>query len=371
MTISSRLLHTKKLLTENSLDAALISSPADIIYLTDFSYFSDIEREAFLLITKDKQYIATDGRYSHAVKKYLKNFILLEITSQKPFEYQLNQIIQKDKILSLGIETTNITVYEHKKISPLLNKIKHFDLSTLRIKKNDQEIVYIRESCKLSDLAFTYICSKIKAGMTEKIVAFELESYIRKNGADISFPTIVAFGENAAIPHHHTSNRVLNKNELILIDFGVKIDNYCSDMTRTVFLGKATSEQKKVYQTVFNAQQKAIDSINHNLKNNLEINASSIDKVARDYILQLGYPNIPHSLGHGIGLQVHESPNLSPKSKDILKNSMVFSIEPGIYLPAGRQGLPDKFGIRIEDLFSIQNNSLHELTNSPKNLTEL
>ncbi len=364
MTISSRLLRTKKLLTDNSLDAALISSVADIIYLTNFSYFTDTEREAFLLITKDQQYICTDGRYSHAVKKYLKNFILLEITSQKSFEYHLNQIIQQYKILSFGIATNNITVSEHKKISPLIKNIKHFDLSALRIKKDHQEIASIQQACELADLAFTYICGKIKPGMTEKTVAFELETYIRKANYDISFPTIVAFGENAAIPHHHTGSRALNKNEPLLIDFGVKLDNYCSDMTRTIFLGKATNEQKKAYHTVLSAQQKAINSLNHNLKNNLETNASDIDKISREYILEQGYPNIPHSLGHGIGLQVHESPGLSPKSKDILKNNIVFSIEPGIYLP-------DKFGIRIEDLFVIQNNSLHQLTNSPKNLIEL
>jgi Xaa-Pro aminopeptidase len=364
MAKSSHLLHIKKLLTDNYLDAALISSVADIIYLTNFSYFTDIEREAFLLITKDKQYIITDGRYSHAVKKYLKNFTLLEITHQKPFEYHLEKIIQKDNIISLGIETTNITVSEHKKISPKLNKTKHFDLSALRIKKDPQEIACIIKACKLADLAFTYICGQIKAGMTEKMIAFELESYIRKNGADISFPTIVAFGENAAIPHHHTGNTILNKNKPLLIDFGVKIDNYCSDMTRTIFLGIANHEQKKAYQTVLNAQQKAIDSLNHNLKNNLEINASDIDKAARNYIIKQGYPNIPHSLGHGIGLQLHESPTLSAKSKNILENGMVFSIEPGIYLP-------DKFGIRIEDLFVIQDNSLCQLTNSPKTLVEI
>jgi Xaa-Pro aminopeptidase len=362
--ISSRLLNVKKLLTENSLDATLISSLADIIYLTNFPYFSDLEREGFLIITKNNQYIITDGRYSHAVKKYLKNFILLEIGYQKPLEYHLNQIIQKDKILSLGIQTYNITISEYKKISPLIKNKKHFDLSALRIKKDNQEISNIQQACKLADMAFTHICNQIKPGMTEKEVAFELETYIRKTNSDISFPTIVAFGENAAIPHHHTGNRTLNKNELLLIDFGVKFNNYCSDMTRTIFFGKASNEQKEAYQTVLNAQQKAIDSLNHNLINNLETNASNIDKAAKDYIIQLGYPNIPHSLGHGIGIQVHEPPTLSPKSKDILKENMVFSIEPGIYLP-------DKFGIRIEDLFVIQNNSLHQLTNSPKNLIEL
>ena len=142
---------------------------------------------------------------------------------------------------------------------------------------------------------------------------------------------------------------------------GIKYENYCSDMTRTIFIGQPTDEQKKIYQTVLTSQELAIEQFNNETMKQKEIkqiHANEIDKVASDFITSRGFPSIPHSLGHGIGLEVHEAPHLSPKSKEILTNGMVFSIEPGIYLP-------DNMGVRIEDLFTIQNNELTQLTKSP------
>jgi Xaa-Pro aminopeptidase len=366
--MNPRLNNLDKLLTQQSLDATLISSPANIIYLTNFSHFSHTEREAFLLITKKNRYILTDGRYTDAVKKhitemsYKNKFQLTEISSQNSFENLLKNIVEKEKILSLGIETNNITFSEHKKIAPYVKNIKHFDLTELRITKDKEEISAIQKACALGDKTFAFILEKIKPGITEKEVAFEMESFIRKNGAEISFNTIVAFGKNAAFPHHKTSNEQLKNNDVILLDFGVKYENYCSDMTRTIFFGKASPEQKHVYTTVLTAQQKAIEYLEKNIKNQIPL--SCIDKIARDYIISQKFPSIPHSLGHGIGLEVHETPSLSSKSKEIVKNGMVFSIEPGIYLT-------DSIGVRIEDLIAIQDNKVIQLTHSPKNLIEL
>ena len=188
-------------------------------------------------------------------------------------------------------------------------------------------------------------------------MAFELEFFIRKTGAKISFEPIVAFGKNTAIPHHHTGDSKLEKDQFVLLDFGVKYQDYCSDMTRTVFFGSPTKEHQKIYQIVLDAQKAAVDFIKKNLKQNQEIKAQDVDKIAREYIISKGYPIIPHSLGHGIGLQVHERPFLSPKSQDILKPGMIFSIEPGIYIP-------EFGGVRIEDLYLLDYNALHKLTNS-------
>jgi Xaa-Pro aminopeptidase len=372
--LTTRLSEIKKVLTQNQLEASLISSLSNIIYLTDFHHFTDIEREAFILITKTNQYIFTDARYSHAVKTHVKNFKLLETSATTPFTKLLQKIIVQEKINLLGIEEDNVTIEEYKKILSAIKKTRHFDLKTLRIKKQKEEIEKIKKACAIGDKAFSYILKKIKLGMTEKEIAFLLETFMGKHGCKLSFPTIVAFAENAAIPHHKTGNRKLNKNEFILIDFGVKYEEYCSDMTRTFFFGKANKEQRKVYQTVLTAQQKAIEYITLSLLRRQEsmdsrirekdIVGSHVDNVAREYIVNKGYPTIPHSLGHGIGLQVHEAPSLSPNSQAILADAMVFSIEPGIYLP-------DKFGVRIEDIFTIQNGKLVQLTMSPKKLLEL
>lgn len=363
-----RLINLKNLLTKNSLDSAVISSLPNIIYLTGLTHFHHIEREVFLLITKTTNYIFTDGRYTQAVKKHFtqisdKNkFQLLEISSRNSFKNLLKNIIEKEKITSLGIEEDNITVSEHKKIAPLIKNLKHFDPSVLRMQKDKKEISAIQKACELGDQTFTFILDKIKPGMTEREITLEMEWFIKKNHAENSFNTIVAFGKNTAFPHHKTSNEKLKNNDIILLDFGVKYENYCSDMTRTIFMGKAPSEKKRVYQTVLDAQQKAIEHLEKNIKN--QILFSNIDKIAREYIISHGFPSIPHGLGHGIGLEVHESPTLSPKSKDTLQNGMIFSIEPGIYLN-------DFIGVRIEDLFTIQNGTLLQLTKSPKSLIEL
>lgn len=356
------------LLTQHSLDAALISKVSDIIYLTNFSHFYNTEREAFLLVTKNSGYILTDGRYTEAVKKHItkisntKTLRLVEISSQNPFENLLKNIFEKEKILSLGIETNNITVAEHKKIASVIKDIKHFDLAKLRMIKDRDEISAIQKACKLGDKTFTFILERIKPGITEKEIALEMEWFVRKNNAEMSFNTIVAFGRNSAFPHHKTGNDQLRNNDTILLDFGVKYENYCSDMTRTIFFGKASPEKKRIYTTVLDAQQKAIEYLEKNVKN--QISLSSIDKIARDHITSHNFPTIPHGLGHGIGLEVHETPSVSPKSKEIVKNGIVFSIEPGIYLT-------DSIGVRIEDLIAIRDNKATQLTHSPKNLIEL
>lgn len=241
-------------------------------------------------------------------------------------------------------------------------------ISSSKAVKSPDEISKIEKACKLGDKIFDYILKKIKLGITEKEVTQEINSFIKKFEGKLSFPTIVAFGKNSANIHNIPTNNKLTKNQIILLDFGVKLNNYCSDMTRTVFFGKTTPEQKKMYQTVLEAQQKAIDflasSFNSLASANKQIKASKIDKIARDYIISKGYPSIPHSLGHGIGKKVHEAFRISPKSKNYLKEGMVFSIEPGIYIP-------NFGGVRIEDLVVLEKTGPRFLTHSPKNIIEV
>lgn len=350
-------------LKREKLDAVLISSVANIAYLTGYANFSKDEREAYIFVGKDFAYIVTDGRYTEAVKRQVPHLTLFERGHKKTIAHLFKK---HPRIKHLGIEEDNLTVAEHKILTKHFKNTKHFDVGHLRSIKTQEEIGKIKKACRLGDLAFEFILKKIKTGVTEKQIAGELEDFIRDKGALISFPPIVAFGKNSAIPHHQTGETVLSgeTGQFILLDFGVKYVNYCSDMTRTVFFGKPLEKQNRIYQIVLESQQKAIDYINKAIKSGAKVMAAKVDKLARDYITSKGYSTIPHSVGHGIGLEVHEHPSLSPKSKEILERGMVFSIEPGIYLP--------QFGgVRIEDLFVLKEKEIVQITKSNKNLTVL
>ena len=204
----------------------------------------------------------------------------------------------------------------------------------------------IRTACRITDDIFSEILRHLEEFRNEKDIDRFIRKECRKRKVKISFRPIVASGKNGARPHHYAAGKRLEG--FCVIDFGVKVNGYCSDMTRTFVFGKPTKEQKKMIDTVLEAQQKTIESVRNK--------ACDVDKAARDYIKSQGYPDIPHSVGHGIGLEVHEHPHISKKSKEVLKNGMVFSIEPGIYL----HGFG---GVRIEDLFVLENNRLRKLTN--------
>lgn len=332
----TRISKLQKQLNREKLDGVLISDVSNITYLSGYANFSKEEREAYIFIGADFAYLISDARFTEEVKSNVPHLTFFERSHKNPIE----NLFKKHKVKNLGIEENNLTVAEHKFIKKYVKVTAHFEVS--RIIKTKEEIDKIAKACRIGDLAFEYILKKIKAGVTEKEIADDLEDFIRSKSCVISFPTIVAFGKNSATPHHHTGEATLKDGDFVLLDFGVKFENYCSDMTRTVFFGKPNERQKKMYQTVLEAQQKAEKAIKQG-----ERKAAKIFKVA-------GLA-IPHSLGHGIGLEVHEAPHISSKSKETLKEGMVFSIEPGIYLP-------EAGGVRIEDLFVLENNGLRKLT---------
>ncbi len=356
-----------QILENGKLDALFVTSVANITYLTSYSNFSLTEREAFVILTKQKKYLITDGRYTTAVKELCKDFEVIEHSHQYPLKKAIQDIAQNQKIKHLGFESTSLTVAEHHilkktvaqtptKLTPVQNV-----LEKVRMIKTSIEIGKIEKACKIGDSVFETVLKKIRQRVSEKEIAFEIETEIAKLKGEISFPPIVAFGKNSAIPHHQNTNEMLQKNSLVLLDFGVKFENYCSDMTRTIIFGKATDKQKNIYETVFTSQKKAITALTQQGKT---IVAETIDNAARDYILSKNYPSIPHSLGHGIGVEVHELPFVSLNSKHVLKNKMVFSLEPGIYIPGFG-------GVRIEDLVVLENGKPRLLTQSPKHLIEL
>jgi len=352
--MTSRLNSLRRLITDNSLDAVLISSQPIISYLTGYHGFSDTEREAFLLITPKTTLLLTDTRYSEATTTAVPHFTTRLLNAENPLSSHIKKVVHASGII--GFEPDNLTVAEYTKLKKCRRNLQPLDLQNVRNTKDLEEIKNIKKAATTARLALRAIKVKIVPGMTEVEVANLLEQEIRNLGADIAFPTIVAFGSNASVPHHLTGNTKLKKNDLILIDFGAKWNGYCSDCTRTFFIGAVPTEWKSIYRVVESAQREAIIFLKSSILNRkLPITASSVDKISRDFIVSKQYPTIPHSLGHGIGLAVHEAPRLSPTSKDFLSDGMVFSIEPGIYL----EGI---LGVRIEDLFTIQGPRLIKLT---------
>lgn len=225
--------------------------------------------------------------------------------------------------------------------------------------KEDYEIELITQACKITDRAFSDLLGYIKEGMTENEVAARLEFLMRSYGASgTSFDTIVAFGENSSVPHHETGHRKLKYGDIILIDFGCKVGGYCSDCTRTFLFGDNgnNNEFKETYKKVLEAHMLVKD------KTVSGMTGKQADAVARNVLKGNGLDSyFTHSLGHGIGINVHEIPYLAPRSADILKNGMVFSDEPGVYFEG-------KFGIRIEDTVTLKNDKVVSLTDSDKNL---
>jgi Xaa-Pro aminopeptidase len=337
----------------NKSDAILISSVPNIIYLTGFSAFSEIEREAFILITGNKKYLITDKRYSESVKKQTKGFEIIE-TGAIHFLVESENFFKEKNIRVLEIEENNLTVEEFKLLKKSV-KMVATNFSDKRINKTKSEIQNLKKACEIGDQAFDFIITKLKTGITEIEISDELINFFKSKNADISFKPIVAYGSNSSIPHHQTGRSKLKKNQIVLLDFGVKFNNYCSDMTRTVFFGNPPKEFIRIYETVLKAQQLAISKIKDTVK------ASEIDKVARNYILKQNFPNIIHSVGHGIGLEVHEKPHISPNSKDILKSDMVFSVEPGIYIPGFG-------GVRIEDLVLVREGFPELISNAKREI---
>lgn len=360
----NRLKKLQEIIEGFNVDGVIISNTANIFYLTGYSNFSSEERECYLLITSKKQYLLTDGRYIEAVKKTILHFDNLEITGKLSYQDALKNLCKKHNIQSLGIEEDSLTVSEYKKIKKIFKKVNGVELNNLRLTKEEIEIKNIKSACNIADQAVKYILSKLKTGITEKEVAWEFEKFVKENGGKLSFDTIIAFGENSSIPHHQTGRRKLKKGDFILIDCGSKVNGYCSDMTRTYIFGSPSEKQKKIHKAVLDSQQKAINYIKNTLIEGGRVEGSDVDRVARVYIQEQGFEPYSHGLGHGTGILIHESPILSSKSKDILKDGMIFSIEPGIYIPGFG-------GVRIEDLFVIKDNKLVQFTSSPKELIEL
>lgn len=337
---------------EYGINALLLTKEADIHYVTGIP-----GDDCIVLITENKRYIITDFRYIEAVSILKPDFEVV-ITKEG---YELIDFLKEINIEKIGVQDNHITLNMYNELCKVLPEESIVPatglVETIRLVKDKVEIQLIEKAEKIGDLAFNHILGFLKPGISEKRVALEIEHAMKLNGADgFSFSTICVSGINSSRPHGIPSDKPLEDGDFLTMDFGCIFDGYCSDMTRTVAIGQATEEMVKVYNTVLEAQVYACQ----NLKAGMHVKEG--DALARNIIEDAGYGEyFGHGLGHGVGLEIHEDPFLSFRGSHVLKENMIVTIEPGIYLPG-------KFGVRIEDLAIITADGISNKTHSPKEL---
>ncbi|MBN1369885.1 MAG: aminopeptidase P family protein [Dehalococcoidaceae bacterium] len=338
------------------LDAILISSNHNRRYVSGFTGSS-----GYLLVSRQARIIATDFRYYQQATDEAGEFALFKIRGK--LEEWFGDFIGQLNPRRLGFESEHVTVASRNTLARALKKtgVKTSLIATrnlvetLRTVKSKQEIENITKAIAISDAAIDNIYEIIKPGMSEIQAAWEIERFMRQSGSEpVSFPVICASGPNSALPHAQPSDRLINTGEPVVLDFGASINGYTSDLTRTVYLGQPDSMFRKLYNIVLKAQYSAFEGITS------RINGKQADDKARRVIVEAGYGEyFGHSLGHGIGLEVHEGPYLGPSSEDILLDGMVFTVEPGIYIPGWG-------GIRIEDDVVLERGRVTTLSKAKK-----
>lgn len=355
--MNSRVDQLRAVMTEQNLDALLITDANNRAYLSGFSGSSGV-----LLVTPANAYIVTDFRYFEQVGRQAPNWTLWKQTMS--LAEAVGDLLKEVSPARLGFEADALTVSEwnvYRKAGP--DTVEWVETEGLvrrmRSRKADDELDAIRRAQRITDEAAVHLPRLIQPGKTEKQVSWELEKLLRDLGADSpAFEIIVASGPNSALPHYHPGDRVIGANEIVLVDFGAKLDGYHSDMTRTYFTGEPSDEYAHIYGIVLQALYRAEDAIRAGF------GAKAADAVARDYISDHDHPDdFGHSLGHGVGLDIHEQPSLSFRAKDeeTLETRQVVTIEPGIYLPGWG-------GVRIEDLAVVTENGIEIFTTTTKDV---
>lgn len=336
-------------LLSSNLQGMIVTNPINIKYLTN------IQAEGILLVTRKENIFITDGRYIEDVHNTLTLFdeiVVYDIKGLSKEDFE-NFFMFCENV---GFEENYVTYakykeYMHKyKINSLVETENMIEKQ--RMVKDEEEIENIKKACRVTDECFEHIVDYIRPGMTEKQIAREIDYYYYKHSEGLSFDTIVASGENSSKPHAVPTDRRIQNVDIITIDMGCKINGYCSDMTRTIFVGEVPEYIKPVYDLVLKNQEQALQDMKDNA------NTKQISKMV-DNDFRLNNYDLIHALGHGVGLEVHEEPILSINSEHTLKENMVVTDEPGIYI-AGQ------FGIRIEDTVLITKSGCESLTKSPK-----
>ena len=343
------------------IDAALIVTPFNRRYFTEFE-----SSDGFLLVTRKGSIFYTDSRYIEAACNSIK---CCDVEEGRNVFAQMKDYLEERNVRTVAVEASGMTLAEFGRLTSNEN-MKNFSfvsdnsldtaISVFRRVKSSEEKEKILAAQKIAEDAFLHILNFIKPGKTEKEIQLELDFFMLKNGADaLSFDTIAVSGKNSSMPHGVPTDKPVENGDFITMDFGAVVDGYHSDMTRTVAVGFVTDEQREVYDTVLKAQLASIDVIK------ASVSCFDADKAARDIIVNAGYGEyFGHGTGHGVGVEIHELPNLSPKSTMTLEKGNIVTVEPGIYLPG-------KFGVRTEDMVLVTENGCENLTKSQKSLIVL
>ncbi len=333
--------------------AALITNEPDVSWLTGFS--GDSSR---VLITEKNAYFLTDFRYLEQAEQQTRgNFEIIDVKAGELIP-TLAELMKKDCADTLGISYRHTTLCDMDELGGLSAEI--LDISDipdiLRSIKDENELSCMREGAKLTENAFSHILGYIKEGVSERDLYSEMVYFFHKNGAEPSFPPIIASGENSSMPHAGVTERKLQKGDFITMDFGVKYKGVCTDFTRTVALFGVAEQQKMIYNIVKYAQTAALNALKPG------ISGREADAAARDIIKTAGFgDNFGHGTGHGVGVEIHEAPRLALTSESVLSEGMVVTAEPGIYLPG-------KMGVRIEDMAVITKDGCENFYTADKEL---
>lgn len=352
MDYQKRILALRNRLDEIGADAILIEKKENYRYMAGFT-----GTFAYLIISQKEAIIITDSRYTEQAKQQAPDYTLIDYIGINLIERIL--IDKNINLLAIEGDTVTVTNYNTYQKIEALDKIiiSSGVVEALRKVKDVDEISLIRKAVIIADQGFSHILKFIRPGISEKDIEMELEFFMRKNGADdVSFDIIIASGPRTSMPHAITGDTLIKAGDAVMMDFGCIVEGYCSDITRTIFVGEPDSEMKRIYDTVLRVQKTGINNV---LEGKY---AADVHMIISDMIDQAGYKGrFGHGLGHGVGLQVHELPRLSLFGSEKLVNNMIVTVEPGIYIPGTG-------GVRIEDMVVIQDKTPIVLTESPKEM---
>ncbi|MEG1657854.1 MAG: Xaa-Pro peptidase family protein [Oscillibacter sp.] len=339
------------------LDALLITGEANRLYA---SGFHSAGSDGVALITPGGAFYFTDSRYTEAAARHIPDAVLGEIGPGRGYSVLIQEVLTAQGLRKVGYEDAYLTVRDFEAYRAALDC--QFLPATellweLRRVKSEAELTEMVAAQRIAEGALEAILQEIHPGVTEKELAARLQYWMLHGGAEgMSFDPIVVSGPNGSLPHGVPGQRKIQSGEFVTMDFGCIYHGYCSDMTRTVAVGSASEEMRRVYATVLSAQKAGIAAAKGG------VTGQAVDGAARDVIAQAGYgPYFSHSFGHGVGVEIHESPNASPRNEQLLPVGAVISAEPGIYLPG-------KLGVRIEDVLVLTETGCRNLTNAPKEL---
>jgi Xaa-Pro aminopeptidase len=331
-----------------NIDALLIVNDTNIRYLTGFAAC-----ESWLLVTRSKAFYITDSRYILEARQGLKG-ITVKQYSQMPYAV-LCELCKQYKVKRLGFDEKHTSFASWRKLKEFFPRKPKLIPATglvesLREIKDEGEIDQIKACLKLHFKAIDFMKKVVKPGLTERQVALKLESFVKSHGGEFSFAPIIASGPNSCYPHARVTDRILRNNEMVLMDFGIDLNGYKSDLTRNFFLGRIAPRVKQVFDALTLAQREAVSLIKPG------ISLAAVDVQARKVLRKFGLAKyFGHSLGHGVGLDIHEAPRLSSRSTGILEAGMVVTVEPGVYIPG-------QFGIRVEDMVLVTNEGCEVLS---------